>query len=81
MELFFSIIKNSKSANYDISFIAFVHPHVITSRGVLNKLGFHVIEVPTPVNISAIHYQWYREHIDRNGCCGAAELIKLTAYR
>ena len=46
----------------------------------LEQLGFHVIEVPTPVNTSAIKHKFLREHIDKNGCCGAAELIKLTSY-
>jgi hypothetical protein len=41
-----------------------------------------VIETPTPVNVSAIRGKWLREHInDKAGCCGAAELIKLYAYR
>lgn len=44
-------------------------------------LGFHIIEVPTPINASAIKFSFLREHIDKNGCCGAAELIKLTSYK
>lgn len=79
--LAYSIIKTTRNSAYDISFIAFVHPNVTTSRVGLRRLGFHVIEVPTPVNITAIKYQFLREHIDKNGCCGAAELIKLTSYR
>ena len=43
---------------------------------------YRVIETPTPVNVSAIQGKWLREHInDKAGCCGAAELIKLYAYR
>ncbi len=79
--LAYSIMKNVKSALYDISFIAFVHPNVTSSRVGLRRLGFHVVEVPTPVNTSAIRFDFLREKIDKNGCCGAAELIKLTAYR
>lgn len=79
--LAYSIIKTTRNSAYDISFIAFVHPNVTTSRVGLTRLGFHVIEVPTPVNIPAIKFQFLREHIDKNGCCGAAELIKLTSYR
>ena len=79
--LAYSIIKTTRNSAYDISFIAFVHPNVTTSRVGLRRLGFHVVEVPTPVNITAIKYQFLREHIDKNGCCGAAELIKLTSYR
>ena len=36
----------------------------------------------TPVNVSAIRGAYLRNHInDKAGCCGAAELIKLNAYR
>lgn len=79
--LAYSIMKYAHSSPYDISLIAFVHPNVTTSRSGLRQLGFHVIEVPTPVNTSAIRFDFLREKIDKNGCCGAAELIKLTSYR
>ena len=32
------------------------------------------------MNISAIRGDFLREKIDKNGCCGAAELIKLSSY-
>lgn len=79
--LAYSIMKYANVSSYDISLIAFVHPNVSTSRVGLRRLGFHVIEVPTPVNTSAIQFPFLRDHIDKNGCCGAAELIKLTSYR
>ena len=79
--LMYSIMKYSYNASYDISFIAFVHPNVTTSRPGLEKLGWHVIEVPIPVNVSAIKFDFLREKINKNGCCGSSELIKLTSYR
>jgi hypothetical protein len=79
--LAYSIMKYANASSYDISLIAFIHPNVTTSRPGLRQLGFHVIEVPTPVNTSAIEFPFLRDHIDKNGCCGAAELIKLTSYR
>jgi hypothetical protein len=79
--LAYSIMKYAQNSTYDISLIAFVHPNVTTSRTGLRRLGFHVIEVPTPVNTSAIRFPFLRDHIDKNGCCGAAELIKITSYR
>jgi hypothetical protein len=79
--LAYSIMKYARNSSYDISLIAFVHPNVTTSRQGLRRLGFHVIEVPTPVNTSAIQFPFLRDHIDKNGCCGAAELIKITSYR
>jgi hypothetical protein len=79
--LAYSIMKYSWNATYDISFVAFVHPNVTLARPGLAKLGFHVIEVPIPVNRTAIKFDFLREKIDKNGCCGSAEMIKVTAYR
>lgn len=79
--LAYSIFNSSRNDQYQISLVAFVHPNVTTSRPVLEKLGYHVIESPTPINTSAIKFDFYREKIDKNGCCGAAELIKLNSYR
>ena len=42
--LAFSIYEASKNFNDIISFVAFVHPRVVTSRPALKRLGFHVIE-------------------------------------
>jgi hypothetical protein len=47
--LAYSIISNSAGRDYDISLLAFVHPNVSTSRPMLKKLGYHVIEAPTPI--------------------------------
>eukprot|EP01038_Epipyxis_sp_PR26KG_P011445 gene11445-15332_t len=79
--LVYSIIKNTQFSDFEKSFIAFVHPNVTSSRSGLNKLGFHVIEVPIPINVSAIKFDFLREKINKNGCCGSSELIKLTSYR
>jgi hypothetical protein len=79
--LAYSIMKYSWNRTYDISFIAFVHPNVTASRPILKRLGYHVIEVPIPINTSAIQFSFLREKINKNGCCGSAEMIKLTSYR
>jgi hypothetical protein len=77
-----SIIKAFQHDPIEISFVAFVHPNVTTSRPFLRRIGFSVIEAPTPINVSAIQGKFLREHInDKAGCCGAAELIKLYSYR
>lgn len=79
--LAYSIMKATWQADYSISFVAFVHPNVTLARPGLRQLGYHVVEVPVPVNVSAIRFAFLREKINKNGCCGAAELIKLTSYR
>lgn len=81
--LAWSIIKQAQYSKQhtDISLVAFVHPLVVEARPLLRKLGFHVIEAPMPINVTAIEHKFLREKINLNGCCGASELIKLNAYR
>lgn len=80
--LAYSIVRMfDDNINAKFSFIAFVHPSVNASRAVLKRLGYHVIVAPTPVNVSAIAGPILRDKIDKNGCCGASELIKLNSYR
>ena len=81
--LAYSIFSVSRHTELDISLIAFVHPNVSTSRPLLRKLGFHVIEAPKPVNVTAIDdkFTFLKEKLEKNGCCGSAELIKLNSYR
>ena len=81
--LAWSIIKQAQHSKQDtdISLVAFVHPLVVEARPLLRQLGFHVIEAPMPINITAIEHKFLREKINLNGCCGASELIKLNAYR
>jgi hypothetical protein len=81
--LAYSIHKISQNVNYDVSLIAFVHPNVTSSRPILHNLGYHVIEAMTPINSSAINpkFDFLKEKIEKNGCCGSSELIKLHSYR
>lgn len=79
--LVYSILKSSVNSPYDVSFVAFVHPNVTLARDGLTKIGFHVIEVPIPINTTAIKFDFLREKINKNGCCGSSEMIKLSSYR
>ena len=47
--LAFSLYNSNMTKEFDISLVAFVHPNVTTSRPILNRLGYHVIEVQTPI--------------------------------
>ena len=42
---------------------------------------FFVLSVPNPINSSAIQFEFLRTKIEKNGCCGSSELIKLNSYR
>lgn len=79
--LAYSIFKSHYKSTFLISLIAFVHPSIKESRSILENIGYHVIDVPVPINSSAIKFDFLREKIEKNGCCGSAELIKLTSYR
>jgi hypothetical protein len=46
--LAYSIVNVTAGRSFDCSLIAFVHPNV-TNRDVLRRLGYHVIEAPTPI--------------------------------
>ena len=67
--LAYSILNVSRNSPFDISLIAFVHPNVTTSRPSLQRLGYHVIEAPKPINVSAIsrNFTFLRDKIDKNG--------------
>jgi hypothetical protein len=58
-----------------------INPPRMTPNSGLQRLGFHVKEVPVPVNVTAIKGTYLKEHIDKNGCSGAAKVIKLSSYR
>ena len=43
-------------------------------------MGYKIFEKNFPFNSSAIHGAHLRETIDKSGCCGMDELIKLGAF-
>ena len=65
---------------WDVDFIAIVHPSVKTARAPLVKLGYKIYEKKWPFDSSGIQKAHLRETIDKSGCCGMAELIKLSAW-
>jgi len=66
---------------HDVSMVAIVHPGVVTTRPALAKLGFEVIEFPPPITSAEIKGKHLRETIDKSGCCGTLELLKLYAWK
>jgi len=66
---------------HDISMVAIVHPGVVTTRPALTKLGFNIIEFPPPITSAEIKGKHLRETIDKSGCCGTLELLKLYAWK
>ena len=79
--LAYSILNVSRNSPFDISLIAFVHPNVTTSRPSLQRLGYHVIEAPKPINVSAIsqNFTFLRDKIDKNGTEMYGNILPLSS--
>ena len=65
---------------YEAELVAFVTENVVTSRPILEKFGWKIVEKPLPVALSEIENQEYAEKMKNSGCCGADEFLKLWAY-
>ena len=68
-------------SRHDIEFVAIIHAGVQSTRAGLVSLGFKLHEFTMPINSSEIQGKYLREEIDKSGCCGAGELLKLRAWQ
>jgi len=66
---------------HNAALLALVHPGISRSRPVLAALGYRITEFPLPVPLEDIEDEWMRGRIDKSGCCGSSELLKLSAYQ
>lgn len=73
-------IHGNLGGRYDYKMYVIHHPNATQCAKSLEQLGYELIERPTPINVQEIEGDYLRERIENNGCCGAAELIKLEAY-
>eukprot|EP00588_Corethron_pennatum_P006738 CAMPEP_0194299220 /NCGR_PEP_ID=MMETSP0169-20130528/60604_1 /TAXON_ID=218684 /ORGANISM="Corethron pennatum, Strain L29A3" /LENGTH=425 /DNA_ID=CAMNT_0039049301 /DNA_START=131 /DNA_END=1405 /DNA_ORIENTATION=- len=69
-----------RTSRYSAKLIALVHPDAAKCSGQLERLGYETITVPTPVVVEEIEGKFLREHVNKTGCCGEKEFIKLYAY-
>eukprot|EP00516_Mucochytrium_quahogii_P006339 CAMPEP_0203758054 /NCGR_PEP_ID=MMETSP0098-20131031/10830_1 /ASSEMBLY_ACC=CAM_ASM_000208 /TAXON_ID=96639 /ORGANISM=" , Strain NY0313808BC1" /LENGTH=387 /DNA_ID=CAMNT_0050650301 /DNA_START=38 /DNA_END=1204 /DNA_ORIENTATION=+ len=65
---------------HEIHYVAIVHVNVSSTLPKLKKLGYEVFSYEAPVVSSEIEGEYLRKEIDKSGCCGALELLKLRAY-
>ncbi len=65
---------------YDAELVAFVTKSVVTTRSILSKFGWRIIERDLPVQLEEIENKDYAERMRNSGCCGADEFLKLWAY-
>ncbi|RYG98570.1 hypothetical protein EON65_51280 [archaeon] len=67
-------------SDFNIDLIAFVTKKVKTTRTVLRKFGWKILEKDLPVALSEIQNKDYADRMKDSGCCGADEFLKLWAY-
>ncbi len=67
-------------SNYAADLVAFVVPSVVTTRPILEKYGWKILERKLPVELDEIQNQDYAQKMRDSGCCGADEFLKLWAY-
>jgi hypothetical protein len=67
-------------SEYEADLVAFVTSSVITSRPMLEKNGWRVLERKLPVELEEIENKEYMQKMKDSGCCGADEFLKLWAY-
>ncbi|CAB9518682.1 expressed unknown protein [Seminavis robusta] len=71
---------SNKSGKYDYQMYAIYHPQAAPCVASLQELGYILLERDTPIAVADMEGDWLRTHIEKNGCCGEKELIKLEAY-
>lgn len=67
-------------SEYDVELVAFVTKKVVSTRVVLERFGWRVLERDLPVALKEIQNQDYAQKMADSGCCGADEFLKLWAY-
>ena len=73
-------IHGNMNGRYDYQMYALYHPSAIKCAKTLESLGYKLVERETPVAVEDIKGDFLRSRIEKNGCCGEKELIKLEAY-
>jgi len=75
------ISSRTSSSRYDYHMIAIVHKQAEHCSAPLKGAGFELIVIDQPVRAKDIRGEFLRENIKSEWCCGAAEFVKLHAYK
>jgi hypothetical protein len=59
---------------------AISHPSAVDCASTLPPFGYQVLLQEFPVAVSEIRGDFLRQNIEKNGCCGERELLKLVAF-
>ena len=72
--------QGTKGGRYNYQMYAIYHPDGEACALPLKDLGYTLLKRETPVAVKDIQGDFLREKIEKNGCCGEKELVKLEAY-
>jgi hypothetical protein len=73
-------IHGDMGGQYDYAMYAIYHPAAADCALPLLALDYNMLKRETPVAVADIEGDYLRSKIEKNGCCGEKELIKLEAY-
>ena len=73
-------VQGHLGGRYNYKMYAIYHPQAETCAKTLESLGYELLERETFINVKDIEGEFLRTHIEKNGCCGEKEFIKLEAY-
>lgn len=73
-------IHGDLGGRYNYKMYAIYHPQAKNCAKTLEALGYELLERDTFVNVKDIEGEFLRKNIEKNGCCGEKEFIKLEAY-
>jgi len=73
-------IRGTLGGRYNYKMYAIYHPNAIACAKTMEPLGYELLEREVFVKVADIEGEYLRTNIEKNGCCGEKELIKLEAY-
>lgn len=73
-------IQGDLGGKYNYKMYAIYHPGAQSCAQTLEALGYELLERDTFIKVSDIEGDFLRNNIEKNGCCGEKEFIKLEAY-
>ncbi len=73
-------VHGNLGGRYDYKMYALYHPDGERCATPLKDVGYELVRRETPVKVQDIEGEFLRESIEKNGCCGEKELVKLEAY-
>jgi len=74
-------IHGNLGGRYSYHMYAIYHPEGERCATALEPLGYTLVKRDTPVAVNEIQGEFLRQNIEKNGCCGEKELVKLEGEK